>query len=133
MTFQSGIRNTRASSIKSAFTVRVPCQTLVIIKGIAVMNTTKIVVALEMPNQMMAKIAQIAEETVLSTGITGSLVRAKHDAERQSHQGRKHKTYSDTPERDAEIAPQVTIADNELQCFPHPRRPRQDVMRHRQC
>src|SRR4030095_2678951 len=63
ITFQSGIRTTRASSMKSAFTVRVPCQTLVIIKGMAVMNTTKIVVALEIPNQMMAKIAQIAEET----------------------------------------------------------------------
>ena len=58
--------------MKSAFTVRVPCHTLVMIKGIAVMNTTKIVVALEMPNQMMAKIAQIAEETVFRTGITGS-------------------------------------------------------------
>ncbi len=42
------------------------------IKGMAVMNTTNIVVALEMPNQMMAKIAQIAEETVFKTGITGS-------------------------------------------------------------
>jgi hypothetical protein len=42
------------------------------IKGIAVMNTTKMVVALEIPNQMIAKIAQIAEETVFSTGSTGS-------------------------------------------------------------
>src|SRR5437879_9345895 len=67
MTFHCGMRSTWASSIKSAFTVRVPCQTLVMIKGIAVINTTKIVVALEIPNQMMAKIAQIAEETVLST------------------------------------------------------------------
>jgi len=36
------------------------------------MNTTKIVVALEMPNQTIAKIAQIAEETVFNTGKTGS-------------------------------------------------------------
>jgi hypothetical protein len=42
------------------------------INGIAVMNTTKIVVALEMPNQIMAKMAQIAEDTVFITGITGS-------------------------------------------------------------
>jgi hypothetical protein len=42
------------------------------IKGIAVMNTTKIVVALEIPNQMIAKIAQIADETVFNTGRTGS-------------------------------------------------------------
>lgn len=42
------------------------------ISGIAVMKTTKIVVALEMPNQIMAKIAQIADDTVFMTGITGS-------------------------------------------------------------
>ena len=88
------MRSTWASSIKSAFTVRVPCQTLVMIKGMAVMNTTKIVVAFEMPNQMMAKIAQIAEETVFRTGITGSknsparLIRSEHDAKRQSDQRR---------------------------------------------
>ncbi len=58
--------------MKSAFTVRVPCQTLVMMSGIAVMKTTNTVVALEMPNQMMAKIAQIAEETEFRTGITGS-------------------------------------------------------------
>ena len=40
--------------------------------GIAVMNTTNIVVLSEMPNQMMANIAQIADDTVLSTGSTGS-------------------------------------------------------------
>jgi len=60
------------SSMKSALTVRVPCQTLVMISGIAVMNTTKIVVAFDTPNQMIAKIAQIADDTVFITGMTGS-------------------------------------------------------------
>ena len=58
------MRSVCASSMKSALTVRVPCQTLVMMSGIAVMNTTKIVVALDTPNQMIAKIAQIAEDTV---------------------------------------------------------------------
>ena len=58
--------------MKSALTVRVPCHTLVMMSGIAVMNTTNIVVALETPNQMIAKIAQIAEETVFMTGMMGS-------------------------------------------------------------
>ncbi len=44
--------------------MRVPCQTLVMMSGIAVMNTTKMVVAFDTPNQMIAKIAQIADDTV---------------------------------------------------------------------
>ncbi len=36
------------------------------------MNTTKTVVAFDTPNQMIAKIAQIADETVFITGMMGS-------------------------------------------------------------
>ena len=42
------------------------------IKGNAVIRTTKIGVIGESPNQMRAKIAQIADDTVLSTGRIGS-------------------------------------------------------------
>ena len=72
MTFQPGMRNVCASSMKSALTARVPCQTLVMINGIAVMKTTKMIEASEMLNQMMPNIAQMADDTVLSTGSTGS-------------------------------------------------------------
>ena len=58
--------------MKSALTLRVPCHTLVMMSGIAVIKTTKMMVCSEMPNQMMAKIAQIADDTVFSTGSTGS-------------------------------------------------------------
>ena len=72
MTFQPGMRKVWASSMKSALTARVPCQTLVMMSGIAVMKTTKMMDASEMLNQMMPKIAQIAEDTVFNTGSTGS-------------------------------------------------------------
>lgn len=36
------------------------------------MNTTKMVVAFEMPNQMMANTAQIAEDTVFTIDSSGS-------------------------------------------------------------
>ncbi|KAF1003060.1 MAG: hypothetical protein GAK28_04949 [Luteibacter sp.] len=45
--------------------------------GIAVMKTTKIVVAFEMPNQMIANTAQIADETVFMTASSGSKTRAR--------------------------------------------------------
>ena len=67
------------------------------------MNTTKIVVALEIPNQMIAKIAQIAEETVFKTGnhrfekFAGALVRPKHDTQRQPDQRGKDKADRNAP------------------------------------
>ena len=70
--FQRENRSACASSTYSALTAWVPCQTLVTISGNAVISTTKIGVMGESPNQMMAKIAQIADDTVLSTGRTGS-------------------------------------------------------------
>ena len=65
-------RSAAASSTKSACTAWVPCHTLVTINGSAVISTTKIGVIGESPNHTMAKIAQIADDTVLSTGSTGS-------------------------------------------------------------
>ena len=67
------------------------------------MNTTKIVVALEIPNQIIAKIAQIAEETVFNTGndrfekFAGALVCPKHDTQRQPDQRGKDKADRNAP------------------------------------
>ena len=90
------------------------------------MNTTKIVVAFEMPNQMMAKIAQIAEETVLRTvnhrfeKFAGALIRSEQDAERQSDERRNDKAYGNPPQRDAEIVPQIAVGDDEPKRVPDP-------------
>ncbi len=65
-------RSARASSTKSALTAWVPCQTLVAISGSAVIRTTKIGVIGDSPNHMIAKMAQIADETVFMTGRMGS-------------------------------------------------------------
>ena len=84
------------------------------------MNTTKIVVALEMPNQMMAKIAQIADDTVFITGITGSknsparLFAPRKMPNGQTYQRRNDKPHGDAPERNTEIAPQIAVGGDKL-------------------
>ena len=72
MILKRDIWKLRASSTYSALTLCEPCHTLVRINGIASMNTTKIVVAFEMPKTISANMAQIAADTVLTTDSTGS-------------------------------------------------------------
>src|SRR3546814_20337953 len=60
-----------ATSTSSGLTLRVPCHVLVMISGMAVISTTKMVAMSDSPNHSSANMAQIADETVLGTGIRG--------------------------------------------------------------